>query len=64
MAAIHPMNRVGEASEVGSVASFLLSEDASFVSGQCIPVDGAATARCYVYPVDTTLAEAYGLTSR
>jgi NAD(P)-dependent dehydrogenase (short-subunit alcohol dehydrogenase family) len=64
MAAIHPMNRVGEASEVGSVASFLLSKDASFVSGQCIPVDGAATARCYVYPVDAGLAEAYGLTAR
>jgi glucose 1-dehydrogenase len=64
MAAIHPMNRVGEASEVGSVASFLLSSDASFVSGQCIPVDGAATARCYVYPVDPTLVEAYGLEGR
>src|SRR6478735_4239544 len=36
MAAIHPMDRLGEASEVGSVASFLLSSDASFVSGQCI----------------------------
>lgn len=64
MAAIHPMNRVGEASEIGSVASFLLSGDASFVSGQCIPVDGAATARCYVYPVDPTLVEAYGLEAR
>lgn len=64
MAAIHPMNRVGEAAEVGSVASFLLSEDASFVTGQCLPVDGGATARCYVYPVDPTLVEAYGLETR
>ncbi|MCY7419648.1 MAG: SDR family oxidoreductase [Chloroflexi bacterium] len=61
MAAIHPMNRIGEASEIGSVASFLLSGDASFVSGQCIPVDGAATARCHAYPVDPALVEAYGL---
>jgi len=64
MAALHPMHRVGEASEVGTVAAFLLSDGASFVSGQCIPVDGAATARCYVYPVDATLAEAYGLGAR
>lgn len=61
MAAIHPMNRLGEASEIGSVASFLLSSDASFVSGQCLPVDGAATARCHTYPVDPALVEAYGL---
>lgn len=64
MAALHPLNRVGEASEVGSVASFLLSSDASFVSGQCLAVDGGATARCYVYPVDRALVEAYGLEVR
>ena len=64
MAGIHPMNRMGEASEIGSVASFLLSADASFVSGQCIAVDGAATARCYALPVDPALAEAYGLQRR
>lgn len=64
MAEIHPLNRMGEASEIGSVASFLLSADASFVSGQCIAVDGAATARCYALPVDPALAEAYGLQRR
>ncbi len=61
MAAIHPMDRLGEPSEVGSVASFLLSSDASFVSGQCIAVDGGATARCHSYPVDPGLVAAYGL---
>ncbi len=61
MAAIHPMNRIGEPSEIASVAAFLLSSDASFVSGQCIAVDGAATARCHAYPVDPVLVRAYGL---
>lgn len=32
--------RVGEASEIAKVAVFLASEDASFVNGQCLAVDG------------------------
>lgn len=37
-----PLGRLGEPSEVASVVSFLASDDASFVSGQCIVVSGAA----------------------
>lgn len=37
-----PMGRLGEASEVASVVAFLASDDASFVSGQCLIVSGAA----------------------
>jgi len=36
----HALGRFGEASEVASVIAFLASDDASFVTGVCIPVDG------------------------
>jgi NAD(P)-dependent dehydrogenase (short-subunit alcohol dehydrogenase family) len=47
---ISPIGRVGEASEVAEVVSFLLSDRSSYISGAAIPVDGATTARCYPYP--------------
>jgi NAD(P)-dependent dehydrogenase (short-subunit alcohol dehydrogenase family) len=49
MAMIHPLERLGEPSEIAEVAAFLLSEKASFLTGQSIAVDGGATARCYRY---------------
>jgi NAD(P)-dependent dehydrogenase (short-subunit alcohol dehydrogenase family) len=36
------MNRVAQPSEVGHVVSFLLSDEASFVTGAAWPVDGGA----------------------
>jgi NAD(P)-dependent dehydrogenase (short-subunit alcohol dehydrogenase family) len=59
MAALHPLGRVGEPREIASVAAFLLSPDASFLSGECIAVDGAATARCYPYDPAPELLERY-----
>ena len=35
-----PLGRFGHPREVASVISFLLSEDASYVTGQCINIDG------------------------
>jgi glucose 1-dehydrogenase len=55
MGAMHPLDRLGEPSEIASVAAFLLSDESSFLSGQSIAVDGAATARCYRYEPDPTL---------
>lgn len=39
-----PMDRLGEADEVARVITFLLSEDASFMTGAAVPVDGGHTA--------------------
>lgn len=41
----HTIGRFGEPEEVASVARFLLSDQASFVNGAAIPVDGGYTAR-------------------
>ena len=38
------MQRFGESAELASVISFLLSDDASFVTGAAIPVDGGVSA--------------------
>jgi NAD(P)-dependent dehydrogenase (short-subunit alcohol dehydrogenase family) len=39
-----PMKRTGRPEEIANAALFLLSDEASFVSGAALPVDGAATA--------------------
>jgi NAD(P)-dependent dehydrogenase (short-subunit alcohol dehydrogenase family) len=39
-----PMRRTGRPEEIANAALFLLSDEASFVSGAALPVDGAATA--------------------
>ena len=40
----HKLQRLGRPEEIGAVALFLVSADASFVSGQAIAVDGGYTA--------------------
>jgi NAD(P)-dependent dehydrogenase (short-subunit alcohol dehydrogenase family) len=40
-----PLERWGRPEEIGKVAAFLASDDASFISGQAIVVDGGMTAR-------------------
>jgi NAD(P)-dependent dehydrogenase (short-subunit alcohol dehydrogenase family) len=40
----HKLRRFGRADEIAAVANFLLSDDASFVSGVALPVDGGYLA--------------------
>jgi NAD(P)-dependent dehydrogenase (short-subunit alcohol dehydrogenase family) len=40
----NPMGRTGRPEEIANAALFLVSDEASFVSGAALPVDGAATA--------------------
>jgi len=42
----HAMGRYGEPEEVASVAAFLASDHASFITGATIPVDGGRHAMC------------------
>jgi NAD(P)-dependent dehydrogenase (short-subunit alcohol dehydrogenase family) len=46
-----PIGRCGEASEVASVAAFLASEDASYITGQTIYPDGGRLVLNYTVPV-------------
>ncbi|GFZ62791.1 dehydrogenase [Pseudomonas amygdali pv. eriobotryae] len=47
-----PIARLGEASEVASVASFLASDDASYIVGQTIYPDGGRLILNYTVPVN------------
>jgi acetoacetyl-CoA reductase len=35
-----PVGRLGEPAEVGALVRFLCSDDAAYVTGACIPIDG------------------------
>lgn len=46
-----PLGRLGQASEVASVVAFLASEDASYLTGETVYVDGGRRVLNYVVPV-------------
>lgn len=44
MGLLHPVGRVGRPEEVASALAYLLSEEASFINGAILPVDGGRAA--------------------
>ncbi len=46
-----PMGRIGEPSEIASIAAFLASDEASYVTGQTIYADGGRLPLNYTVPV-------------
>jgi len=43
MGRIHPLGRVARAGEVAAAVAYLLSDEASFITGATVPVDGGRT---------------------
>ena len=46
-----PLGRVGEPDEIASVAAFLASSDASYLTGEAVYVDGGRLGLNYTVPV-------------
>lgn len=53
-AELHPLGRLIEPIEVARVVAFLLSDEAGFVTGEGVTIDGGATARCFAYPTSSS----------
>jgi NAD(P)-dependent dehydrogenase (short-subunit alcohol dehydrogenase family) len=48
----HALGRMGEPEEVAEMVIWLLSKRASFVTGECIAVDGGSQVKATTFPVD------------
>jgi NAD(P)-dependent dehydrogenase (short-subunit alcohol dehydrogenase family) len=42
---LHPIKRIGTPDDVGNLVAFLASDEASFITGTEITIDGGLTAR-------------------
>lgn len=55
-----PMRRIASAAEIAEVVAFLVSDEASYVSGQSIGVDGGMTAAGQVFETSPGVLAAWG----
>jgi NAD(P)-dependent dehydrogenase (short-subunit alcohol dehydrogenase family) len=46
---LSPMDRIAQPEELAGAIAFLLSDDASYVNGTGLRVDGGSTSRCFRY---------------
>lgn len=53
MSKLHPVGRVGQSSEVVNAISFLANENAGFVTGVCLPIDGGLNVSGVSVPIQT-----------
>jgi len=53
----HPLGRIADSEEIAAAVVFLLSNDASFINGATLAVDGGLTARCTNMPIHGELRE-------
>ena len=63
---MQPIPRAGEPEDIANAACFLASDEASFITGQAIVVDGGLTAGSWTHPelgpgTLDALAGAFGL---
>ena len=66
LAMMQPIPRAGEPEDIANTACFLASEEASFITGQALVVDGGLTAGSWTHPdlgpgTLDVLASAFGL---
>ena len=48
-----PLGRMGDAEDLAGAAAFLASDDAAYITGACLPVDGGVLVQQRSVPVDT-----------
>jgi NAD(P)-dependent dehydrogenase (short-subunit alcohol dehydrogenase family) len=57
-AAAHPLRRIGQPAEIAAAVAFLASDDASFITGQELYVDGGLSAVAASWDASDDSAEA------